>query len=232
MMEKISNWKGYENPLDDIDPNRVCSCLTTHCGKDSNGMQLVESLPIKNATKKGYLEAEEGDGVDISGSMEYHRGNVQKGTSQTLLTSGDNVGVVVKEKRGNVFHLHKDTKHLKETIEKNEFEKGEPLNLDLYNRATYKESQTLCDPRHNSQRLFDGLRIRKLTPKECMRLMGFEDEDTNNMVKAGLTDSAIYHCAGDSIVSTVLVAIFSQLFDNKNKHITVVKEYLNHRFNK
>ena len=38
---QIQNWKGFENPLEDIDPNRVCSTLTTHCGKDSNGMQLV-----------------------------------------------------------------------------------------------------------------------------------------------------------------------------------------------
>lgn len=65
-----------------------------------------------------------------------------------------------------------------------------------------------------------------------MRLMGFEDEDTDNMIKAGLTDSAIYHCAGDSIVSMVLVAIFSQLFDNKNKHIKLINDYLNQRFNK
>lgn len=45
-------------------------------------------LIIKNATKLGYLEAEEGDGIDISGRMEYHRGTVQKGVSQTILTGG------------------------------------------------------------------------------------------------------------------------------------------------
>ena len=54
-------------------------------------------MPIKNATKKGYLLAEEGDGVDISGRMETHRGTVQKGMAQTITTAGgDNVGVVVK----------------------------------------------------------------------------------------------------------------------------------------
>lgn len=45
-------------------------------------------IAIKNATKQGYLEAEEGDGVDISARMEYHRGTVQKGLSQTLSTQG------------------------------------------------------------------------------------------------------------------------------------------------
>lgn len=45
---------------------------------------------VKNATKKGYLEATEGDDIDISSRMEHHRGNVQKGKIQTLTTSGGN----------------------------------------------------------------------------------------------------------------------------------------------
>lgn len=55
-------------------------------------------LAIKNATKKGYLEATEGDGIDISGRMQYHRGTVQKGKSQTINTmGGEDVGVIVNE---------------------------------------------------------------------------------------------------------------------------------------
>lgn len=53
-------------------------------------------LRIKNATEKGYLDAYEGDGVDISGRMQYHRGTVQRGMAQTLKTTND-VGVVVKD---------------------------------------------------------------------------------------------------------------------------------------
>ena len=45
-------------------------------------------IAIKNATKKGYLLAEEGDGVDISGRMDHHRGTVQKGKAQTIKTDG------------------------------------------------------------------------------------------------------------------------------------------------
>ena len=55
-------------------------------------------IKIKNATKKGYLEATEGDGIDISGRMQYHRGTVQKGKSQTINTmGGEDVGVIVNE---------------------------------------------------------------------------------------------------------------------------------------
>ena len=47
-----------------------------------------DTLKIKNATKKGFLEANDGDGIDISSRMEYHRGTVQKDKAQTLTTMG------------------------------------------------------------------------------------------------------------------------------------------------
>ena len=53
-------------------------------------------IPIKNATKQGYLLAKEGDGIDISGRMESHRGTVQDGLAQTVNTNCDG-GVVVSE---------------------------------------------------------------------------------------------------------------------------------------
>ena len=55
------------------------------------------------------------------------------------------------------------------------------------------------------------LRIRKLTEDECMRLMGFEEADTKAMRDAGLSKANIYHSAGDSIVTTVLVALLGSL---------------------
>ena len=63
-------------------------------------------LLIKNATKQGYLEAFEGDGVDISSRMQYHRGNVQKQSCQTITTSGGNErGVVVYEDKLDKYDL-------------------------------------------------------------------------------------------------------------------------------
>lgn len=51
-------------------------------------------------------------------------------------------------------------------------------------------------------------RIRKLTPKECFRLMGVKDEDFERVAK-NQSDSSLYHLAGDSIVTNCLMAIFS-----------------------
>lgn len=56
------------------------------------------------------------------------------------------------------------------------------------------------------------LRIRKLTPKECYRLMGFDDLDCERASKV-ISDSMLYHTAGDSIVVNVLMAIFNQFLE-------------------
>ena len=76
--------------------------------------------------------------------------------------ANDSMGVVLKSK---------DIR-LKSLVDKTKFEEGKVLNMDLYNQTTNEDiSQCLTEPHHNTQRLFDGFRIRKLTPKECWRLM-------------------------------------------------------------
>ena len=54
------------------------------------------------------------------------------------------------------------------------------------------------------------LRIRKLTPKECYRLMGFSDEDFDKAKEVN-SDSQLYKQAGNSIVVNVLEAIFKEM---------------------
>lgn len=67
-----------------------------------------------------------------------------------------------------------------------------------------------------------GYRIRKLTPKECWRLMGFSDDDyerakqaLNNKFYKGKdkSSSQLYKQAGNSIVTDVLYYIFKELYD-------------------
>ena len=55
-----------------------------------------------------------------------------------------------------------------------------------------------------------NLRIRKLTPKECWRLMGFNDEDFEKASKVN-SNTQLYKQAGNSIVVNVLMAIFKEL---------------------
>ena len=61
-------------------------------------------------------------------------------------------------------------------------------------------------------------RIRKLTPRECFRLMGVSDADVDKIQAAGISKSQQYKMAGNSIVVNCLAAIFRQLFiGNFNK---------------
>ena len=65
-----------------------------------------------------------------------------------------------------------------------------------------------------------NLRIRKLTPKECFRLMGVRDKNFDRISK-NQSNASLYHLAGDSIVVSVLVAILGQFVENFdfNKYI-------------
>ena len=56
----------------------------------------------------------------------------------------------------------------------------------------------------------NNLRIRKLTPKECWRLMGFDDEDFDKAATVN-SNTQLYKQAGNSIVVNVLVAILKEL---------------------
>ena len=56
----------------------------------------------------------------------------------------------------------------------------------------------------------EGIRIRRLTPKECWRLMGFDDEDVDKASKVN-SNTQLYKQAGNSIVVNVLEAIFKEL---------------------
>ena len=55
------------------------------------------------------------------------------------------------------------------------------------------------------------IRIRKLTPRECFRLMGFTDEQFDKAEKVN-SNTQLYKQAGNSIVVDVLESIFSELF--------------------
>lgn len=56
------------------------------------------------------------------------------------------------------------------------------------------------------------MRIRKLTPKECWRLMGFSDEDFEKAEKVN-SNSQLYKQAGNSIVVDVLEELFCMMLD-------------------
>ena len=61
----------------------------------------------------------------------------------------------------------------------------------------------------------DDMRVRRLTPKECWRLMGFTDEDFKKAHKVN-SYTQLYKQAGNSIVVNVLMAIFAEMLPDTN----------------
>lgn len=60
-------------------------------------------------------------------------------------------------------------------------------------------------------------RIRKLTPRECFRLMGVDDKDIDKIQAAGVSNSGQYKLAGNSIVVDTLFHLFRKMFIEKDE---------------
>jgi len=203
---QISNWKSYQNPLDSVMGNESISpTITTRIAESQDGginasmkvycdkLDKTTNLRIKNATKKGYLEATDGDGIDLSQpNSETRRGRVQKEQIQTLTTQ-NNLGVVVNPLKGISG-------------------KSWQFEQQVYDENGSARTLKASEGSGNIPKVINDLRIRKLTPKECGRLMNVKDEDIDKLL-SNQSDSSAYHCFGDSICTNVLMAIFGELLE-------------------
>ena len=114
------------------------------------------------------------------------------------------------------FNLKTKNKRQQELVNKIDTTKDGQF-LDFYNQITNDNISGTITTRvdaSNSSAVYNNYRIRKLTPKECFRLMGVKDEDFENIAQ-NQSNASLYHLAGDSIVVNVLMAIFGKLFDKE-----------------
>ena len=81
---------------------------------------------------------------------------------------------------------------------------------DFYRGPLEGLSRTLKGSKHDAA-VTDGVRIRKLTPRECWRLQGFPDEYFDRAVAAGISDSQLYKQAGNAVTVNVAEAIGKKL---------------------
>jgi DNA (cytosine-5)-methyltransferase 1 len=137
------------------------------------------------------------------------------GTIPTLTTRGDTLGVVVREEYQGMYQYSKSDKFMKG---KDRFTKNKEFADTIV--TTQKEGVVV----KNEINGLESLRTRKLTPKECFRLMGVKDRDYEKI--ADFSNSSLYRLAGNSIVIQVLMGIFGELLgiDYKKKIKESVKE--------
>lgn len=166
-------------------------------------------VAVREATKQGYAIAEEGDSINIQfPNSDTRRGRVGKGVAQTLETSC-NQAVIAKDKPVLVGGIG-EKNFGKQYRQGNRVYDSEAVAMCLH-------SQPVGNAGGNSYLYQTGYRIRKLTPKECFRLMGFSDEEFQRCVDAGVSNSQLYKQAGNSIVTDVLYYIFKNLLKEVKK---------------
>lgn len=178
-------------------------------------VQKDNYVAIRTANKQGFDLATEGDGIDLQyPTSTTRRGRVGHEVSKTIMT-GDGMGVVVKSnlktdlcnklveggivKGGEVVNHSYTTSQQRNTLDKY-IESNNGVMPTLTTRPDCFGYATLPP----------NIRIRKLTPKECWRLMGFDDSDFEKAEKVN-SNAQLYKQAGNSIVVNVLEAIFKNL---------------------
>lgn len=178
---------------------------------------IVETVRIKQATKDGYIECKVGGVADLSyPDSKTRRGRVQEGgdVCPTLTAAETGVhriesNVVLKNQKCRK-HLNNDNSFLEKTFGVTLFES------DKF--GGWKVNREELSPTLRAEKVCAGTvvktdlkyRIRKLTPKECWRLMAFSDEDFHK-AEAVNSNTQLYKQAGNSIVVSVLEAIFRQM---------------------
>ena len=86
------------------------------------------------------------------------------------------------------------------------------IGMELGIKDTIKETE-----QKKIEDLSRNIRVRKLTPRECWRLMAFSDCDYEAAEKTN-SNTQLYKQAGNSICVNVLEAIFGQMFESKEEH--------------
>lgn len=83
----------------------------------------------------------------------------------------------------------------------------------IYSKEYISPTLDSCNGGNRMPKILDTeFKIRKLTPIECFRLMGFEDADVQNCIDIGVADSQLYKQAGNSIVTNCIELIAQHLY--------------------
>ena len=228
---KIGTWRTHEDGKGFREVSYGnCPTIPARTREDGSGQPVIQ---IKSATSKGYEKATEYDSINFSvPNSETRRGRVGKGVAQTLDT-GCQQGVMIGAFRGRNPENPSDRTKGSPTEQRLEIN-----NQGTSNTITSVQKDNvvvLNNAKHSQQRIYsidgisptisagsngggqnptkhltDDYKIRRLTPRECFRLMDFPDSFT-----WPVSDSQAYKQAGNSIVVNVLCKIINNFKINK-----------------
>ena len=169
-------------------PEGVSCTLTSQAGGMGGKTGLYcTGVPIKENTKKGYKMAYPGDSVDLAyPTLNTRRGRVGRKIAHTI-TTGSSQGTLC-------------------CVDMNE----EPELTDYARCLTAKQNGGIRSHKREASGVWDGCRIRRLTPRECLRLQGWTDERID-LVLPLQSDAQLYKQAGNGVTVNVVEAIGKRL---------------------
>lgn len=148
--------------------------------------RLGERFPVKEATKTGYKLAYPGDSISLAYMTTARRGRVGHGIAHTLTTAPDQ-GVLC-------------------FVDMNE----QPDCTGIARCLTAKQNGGIHNHRREASGVLCGNRIRRLTPRECLRLQGWRD-DRIDRILAVTSEAQAYKQAGNGVTVNVVEAIGRRL---------------------
>ena len=144
-------------------------------------------IPGKRSDKTGYKLAYPGDSINLAyATTNTRRGRVGHGIAHTLTTS-PNQGVLC-------------------FVDMNE----QPDCTAIARCLTAKQNGGIHNHRREASGVLCGTRIRRLTPRECLRLQGWQD-DRIDKILAVTREAQAYRQAGNGVTVTVVEAIGRRL---------------------
>ncbi len=167
--------------------------ITTHAGSRATDNFIIEPIP---AALRGRLNED--------GKYEQHLELKTDGNANTITTvQKDNVVIVPENtKKGYALAHVGDGIYTNRVAYKRgvvQREKIPTLKTAPTDIAVVVEDET------------DLISIRRLTPRECFRLMGWKDSEIDKAFSSGVSDTQLYKMAGNSIVVNCLTKIFESL---------------------
>lgn len=192
-------------------------------GNNGNNSVINRNLACTKTTREGQTRADTSDYIcdnlpnnyklnqEIEPTMKMNEQlcdilvESTNGICNTLTTRPDVLEITVD-------NLTTKNKRLAQMINDKKIDIKKVQAIDIYNLTTHDEMHTIKTniDKSNMTAVTQNLQIRKLTPKECFRLMGVKDKDFEK-IKLNQSDQSLYHLAGDSIVATCLMGLFGQL---------------------
>lgn len=183
--------KSYNNPKF----IETANCITSRedrgvSNRESEGTTVLETPNISYCLDSNYYK-----GTTIEQYMNKHRRQLIVENNKVAIKQATKQGYIECEVGGVADLSYPDSKTRRGRVQDN----GNTC-------PTVTATETgIC-------KIESPIRIRKLTPRETFRLMGFSDENFDAAQKAGVSNSQLYKQAGNSIVIDVLYYIYVELY--------------------